>query len=175
MAYFSVSETSRSLAPDRVWGDEGAERGAFVQRSDRARYLHEYWMFVNDMWKPQPLTNRVTRERVAMRERGGLGEVLKPVDQDILVGMREEFGVPVISEITDPFVVFVADNPMSIYSFDAAYMGAEEKLRPEEHLTLGMLAELSRKGEGPDPGPFVSFWQEEEDDWRIQMVGAVLP
>ena len=72
-----------------------------------------------------------------------------------------------------PTEAYEASNEMSIYTFDAANKDAASVLRKSGRPILGMLAEIPTKRYA---GPFVSFWQMEDDgEWRIQMVGAIRP
>ena len=153
-SYFSESIQSAQLAPDRVWAED---------TRDRSKLPARYWQFINDVWEPEAYWRTGRDDPTIMT---GVGELL-------VEAFRNELGVNVISNATDTFLAFEASNDMSIYAFDAANKGAASTLRNSDRLTLGMLAEIPTKAR---VGPFVSFWQVEDDgQWRIQMVGAIRP
>ena len=153
-SYFSKSPQSAQLAPDRVWAEHAHDRSALPGG---------YWDFINGVWQPEAYW-RTGRDDLTIIT--SVGDVLVQTFED-------DFGVNVISSGEDTFLAFEASNDMSIYTFDAANKGAASVLRKSGHRTLGMLAEIPTKGQA---GPFVSFWQAEDDgQWRIQMVGAIRP
>ena len=153
-SYFSESAQAAQLAPDSIWSEHTHDPTTLPGR---------YWEFINGVWQPEAYW-RTGRDDLMIMTRVG----------DVLVQtFEEEFGVDVISSGGDTFLAFEASNDMSIYTFDAANKGAASVLRKSGHRTLGMLAEVPTKSQA---GPFVSFWQAEDDgQWRIQMVGAIRP
>ena len=153
-SYFSESIQSALLAPDRVWAEDTRDRSTLPAR---------YWDFINNVWEPEAYW-RTGRDGPA---------IMTAVGSPLVEAFRDELGVNVISSAQDTFLAFEASNDMSIHSFDAANKNAASTFRNSGRLTLGMLAEIPTKVHA---GPFVSFWQAEDDgQWRIQMVGAIRP
>ncbi|MDE2934511.1 MAG: hypothetical protein OXS47_11705 [Chloroflexota bacterium] len=153
-SYFSESSQSAQLAPDPVRVAHGHDLSALP---------NGYWDFINGVWQPE------THWRTGQDDLA----IITSVGGSLVQTFEDEFNVNVISSAEDSFLAFEASNDMSIYTFDAANKGAASVLRDSGRRTLGMLADIPTK---ENAGPFVAFWQAEDDgQWRIQMVGAIRP
>lgn len=186
MSYFSTSERARTLAlsgfaprGDGVfWLDLTPEervalepRGGADVRGDvlmdveglDGMLLREYWELMNEVWRHQADIE------------AGFSVVH---DQEIIEILQRELEVRVVSHVGDEYLVYIADNRESIEQFNAHPDVAETLLGDgdNQQLTLGVLADLPPKPGLPPPGPFVTFWQQEENgEWRIQTIGSLQP
>ena len=155
MSYFSTSEQAINLAPESISTGQVASRGAIAVVDLRKAYLK----LLDDSWMTH----------------ADLAASPAPVNAELIALMEQQFDVDVVSGVDDPFIAYVANNAMSIESFDAAGRGAAATLLATGRPTLGVLVELPAKRGHPHPGPLATFWQEEGGKWRIQMVGTILP
>ena len=185
MSYFSTSERARTLAlsgfvprVDDVWRyaalhfdltpeqvDEVVPRDGADVRDDvlNGMLLSEYWELMNEVWRHQADIE------------AGFSVVH---DQEIIEILQRELEVRVVSHVGDEYLVYIADNRESIEQFNAHPDVAETLLGDgdNQQLTLGVLADLPPKPGLPPPGPFVTFWQQEENgEWRIQTIGSLQP
>ena len=156
MSYFSASDRARMLAPSSVIG-----RRNFDAKGQDGMLLRDYWE-LNGIWRHQADI------------KAGLSVVH---DQEIIEILHRELGVRVVSHVGDEYLVYIADNRNSIEQF-SAYPNAARILLgdgDDQQLTLGVLADLPPRPGLPPPGPFVTFWQQENEKWRIQMIGSLQP
>ena len=162
MTYFSTSEQAKALAPDNVWALGRGARVADVLRSGNRSLLDSVTLGPELLWA-----------EAAGPAAEDARDVVAP-DEKMVREFETQLGVRVVSEMSDPYLVFIVDTDTAIRAFDGAEKGAAEILRPAETPTLGMVV---GGGSGPDSSPFISFWQQEgeKSDWRIQMVGMLMP
>ena len=135
---------------------------SFDRPVDRGDGLSGYWIMLNSIW----LSEKDQRSRVDVR----LQDVLV-IDEDVREFLKTELSGDIVHDRV--FLVFAAHDAVALNSFDAGYGNVAGHLRPSrEDPTLTMIAGFG------DPkleqaGPFVSFWDLEEDEvWRIQALGA---
>lgn len=157
MSYFSTSDRARMLVPSSVIGGRSLD----ARGQDRI-HLHGYWRLMNGVWRHQADIE------------AGFSVVH---DQEIIEILSRELGVRVVSHVGDEYLVYIADNRNSIEQFNAHPDAARILLGDgdDQQLTLGVLADLPPRPGLPPPGPFVTFWQQENDKWRIQMIGSLQP
>ena len=187
-SYFSVSEQARMLAPDGEFFSSSGFASSNILQAVASQVTEEqqgealrtgYLGLMNHVWRPETADD-LAFERASVRENVLIDRenrvAIELIDRELIVALEERLGVRVLSNEGEPFIVFVADNELSITTFDYTNGEAAEILRPAERTTLGMMVGIVAGGEErPNPGPFVSFWQQEGDEWRIQMVGAIQP
>ena len=157
MSYFSTSDRARMLAPSSVIGGRDLDA-----KGQDGMLLSGYWRLMNGVWRHQADI------------KAGFSVVH---DQEIIEILRRELGVRVVSHVGDEYLVYIADNRNSIEQFNAHPDAARILLGDgdDQQLTLGVLADLPPGPGLPPPGPFVTFWQQENDKWRIQMIGSLQP
>ena len=161
MSYFSTSERARRLAPSGFI-TRGEFRTGDVEGQD-GMLLSGYWELMNGVWRQQADVE------------AGLSVVH---DQKIIEILQRELGVRVVSHVGDEYLVYIADNRKSVEQFNAHPDAAEILFGDgdNQQLTLGVLADLPPRPGLPPPGPFATFWQQEENgEWRIQMIGSLQP
>lgn len=149
LSHISGSIRSQDVAPRSVWlARNGEPRLSEEQRE-------AYWGILNKLGhSPEP--------------RDSLQAALVPRDRDLVDLLHQQAHVVQ----PGPFIVLVADTELAIDSFDAGYGDVATALQPDKNVILTMIADYTgRRRE--DTGPFVSFWMEEPDGWRIQALGGV--
>ena len=129
----------------------------------RGEGLSGYWIMLNSIW----FSKRDQGSRVDVQ----LQDVLV-IDEDVREFLTTEdlSGHFVHDRL---FLVFAAHDAVAINSFDAGYGNVAGHLQPSrEDPTLTMIAGFGNP-KLEQAGPFVSFWDLEEDEvWRIQALGA---
>lgn len=129
----------------------------------RGEGLSGYWIMLNSIW----FSKRDQGSRVDVQ----LQDVLV-IDEDVREFLTTEdlSGHFVHDRL---FLVFAAHDAVALNSFDAGYGNVAGHLQPSrEDPTLTMIAGFGNP-KLEQAGPFVSFWDLEEDEvWRIQALGA---
>ena len=186
-SYFSISQQARMLAPDGEFFSStdlassnilGAVASQVTEEQQGEALRAGYLDLMNHVWRPET-DNLAAFERASVRDdvlaNRETRVALERIDRELIAALEERLGVRVLSTEEDPFVVFIVDTELSITTFDYTNGEAAELLRPAERTTLGMMIGIVGEEDRPNPGPFVSFWQQEDEGWRIQMVGAIQP
>ena len=159
MSYFSTSERAMQLAPSSVLaGEPQASRNLSTGAALQGGVLRSYWKLMNEGWRHWADID------------AGLSIVH---DQELIQILTRELGVHVVSGVGDEYLAYIASSPESIEQF--AHQGAAEILLNSGRRTLCVLADLPPRTGLPPPGPFVTFWQQENDEWRIQTIGGLQP
>ena len=163
MAHFG--ETAASFAPHyhpaqqplaAVWD------GRFDRLANRGEELSGYWIMLSSIW----FSKRDPESRVDVQ----LQDVLV-IDEDVREFLTTELSGDIVHDRV--FLVFAAHDAVALNSFDAGYGNVAGRLQPSrEDPTLTMIAGFGNP-KLEQAGPFVSFWDLEEDTvWRIQALGA---
>ena len=160
MAHFG--KAAASFAPHYP-AQQPIETGlSFDRPVDRGDGLSGYWIMLNSIW----LSEKDQRSRVDVR----LQDVLV-IDEDVREFLKTELSGDIVHDRV--FLVFAAHDAVALNSFDAGYGNVAGHLQPSrKDPTLTMIAGFGNP-KLEQAGPFVSFWDLEEDEvWRIQALGA---
>ena len=151
MDYFSYTNTALGLAPDDALPVylppvvTGLLRGDdLVLDRLRATMRRNYWGMLNILWTPDM--------------QGG------PLPNRAEAFIRGEIGAEPYS---GRYLAFVADDPVEVNSFDVIAGRVWTTLSPASIVV--MVADFQDRS---DVGPFVAFWTETAEGWRIQSLGA---
>lgn len=128
----------------------------------RGEGLSGYWIMLNSIW----FSKRDQGSRVDVQ----LQDVLV-VDEDVREFLTAELSGDIVHDRL--FLVFAAHDAVALNSFDAGHGNVAGHLQPSrEDPALTMIAGFGNP-KLEQAGPFVSFWDLEEDAvWRIQALGA---
>ena len=158
LSYISGSIRSQEIAPRSVWVHKGDSPG--LSEEQKAAY----WEVLKEFAPLEP----AWQEFAPLELNDSLKKILVSLDSD-LENLLHRYATV---RQKDPFIILAADTDEAINSFDAGYGDVAEALQPHRNQVLTMIADFKgRRRE--DTGPFVSFWSEEDDVWRLQALGAI--
>ena len=149
LAYISGSIRSQEVAPRSVWVARHGEPGLSEEQKEA------YWEILK-------------RLGGSVEAGESLESTLTLPDRDLVDLVHREGRV--IQPW--PFIVLIADTDVAINGFHAGYGNVATALEPTENLVLTMIADYNGR-QREETGPFIAFWSEEDDGWRIQALGAV--
>ena len=179
LSYFSTSDQAVQLAhrlEPALFASSRPAGAAFAAQGDDLRL--GYWGIMNSVWR-SPRYDGETRTYARQSGRVFDGDPslepmsLEPIENQFADLFAAEFETQASVGGGGTFVAFVANEATLITFADAE---AVEILLGGDRLTLGMLVGVvGPEGAPGGPGPFATFWQQEVDDdeWRIQTIGAL--